>query len=162
MPTLRMDMSIGLRGDVVGPDDFDEDFFQIVFGILFAKLGESAFREELAVVDDANGVAELLDFAHNVYGEDDGLAVVAAFADESGDGACRHDVEAKSGFIEDHNGRVVNKSACDGGFLLHASGELVAAAGAKAVYVQAGEEVVVARFGGRCVPSIDAAPTFRQ
>src|SRR2546428_11943749 len=146
MPTLRMDMSIGLRGDVVGPDDFDEDFFQIVFGILFAKLGESAFREELAVMDDANGVAELFDFAHNVCGEDDGFSLAAAVADEGNDDARGHDVEAKSGFIEDHNGRVVNKSACDGGFLLHASGELVAAAVAKAVHVQTMENIVDALF----------------
>src|SRR6266581_4530403 len=99
-------------------------------------------------MDDANGVAELFDFAHDVGGEDDGFSLVAAVADEGNDDACGHDVEAKSGFIEDHNGRVVNKSACDGGFLLHAGGELVAAAVAEAVHVQAVEDVVDTLFEG--------------
>src|SRR6266487_5699682 len=113
-------------------------------------------------MDDANGVAELFDFAHDVGGEDDGLAVVAAFANESGDGACGHDVEAKSGFIEDHDRRVVNKSACDGGLLLHACGELVAAAVAEAVHVETMENIVDALFEGRFVQAIEAAEVFDQ
>src|SRR5260370_35789469 len=104
MPTLRKGMSVGLRGDEMGSDEIDEDFLEIVFGISVTELRERAFGEELAVVDDADDVAELLDFAHDVGGEDDGLAVVAAFADKRSDGAGGHDVEAVGGLAKGHEG----------------------------------------------------------
>src|SRR5437667_231315 len=85
-------MSVGLRGNVMWGDDFDEDFLEVVLGVLVAEFGEGAFGEELARLDDAEGVAELLDFTHDVRGEDDRFAVVAAFADESGYRASGHDV----------------------------------------------------------------------
>src|SRR5713226_1507832 len=107
MPTLRRDMSVGLRGDVMGSDDFDEDFLEVVLGVLVAKLREGAFDKEFARLNDADGVAELFDFAHDVGGEDDGFAVVAAFADEAGDSAGGHDVEATGGLVEDHHWRIV-------------------------------------------------------
>src|SRR4029077_13760553 len=81
MPTLRRDMSVGLLGDVVGRDDFDKDFLEVVLGVLVAELPEGAFNQEFAGLNDANGVAELFDFAHDVGGKNDGLAVVAALAD---------------------------------------------------------------------------------
>src|SRR5260370_5244976 len=146
VPTLRKDMSVGLRGDEMGSDDIDEDCLEIVFGISVTELRERAFGEELAVVDDADDVAELLDFAHDVGGEDDGLAVVAAFADKRSDGAGGHDVEAVGGLVKDHDGWIVHEGAGNGSFLLHAGGELVASAIAEAVHVQAVEDVVEKLF----------------
>src|SRR6267378_8710111 len=100
MPTLRRDMSVGSRVDVVGRDNFDEDFFEIVFGIFIAELREGAFGEELAVLNDADDVAELFDFGHDMGGEDDGFAEVAALANKRGEGASGHDVEAVGRLIE--------------------------------------------------------------
>src|SRR6266571_6844916 len=146
MPTLRRDTSVGLLGDVVGGDDFDEDFLEIVFGKLVAELREGAFGKEFAGLDDTDDVAELFHFTHDVGGEDDGFSVVTAFADESGDGAGSHNVEAAGGLVENHYRRIVNEGAGDGSFLLHAGGELVAAAVAEAVHVQAIKDIVDALF----------------
>ncbi len=87
-------------------------------------------------------VTELFDFGHDVGGKDYGFAVVAAFADEGGDGARGHDVEPEGGFIENHYRGIVDQGAGDGGFLLHAGGEFVAAAVAEAVHVQARKDFV--------------------
>src|SRR6266576_6846302 len=140
MPMLRADMSVGLRRDVMRGDNLDEDFLEIVLGVFLAKLGERAFGKELARLDDTDGVAELLDFAHDVGREDDRLAAIAAFANEGGDGAGSHDVEADRGLIEDHDRWIVDEGAGNGGFLLHAGGKLVAASVAEAVHVQAVED----------------------
>src|SRR6267143_1597570 len=51
-------------------------------GTSIAELSECTFDKELAGLDDADGVAELFDFAHDVGGEDDGFAEVAALADK--------------------------------------------------------------------------------
>src|SRR5260370_13692255 len=132
MPTLRRDISVGFLGDVVGREDLDEDCLEVVLGKLVAELREGAFGEEFAGVDDTDDVAELFDFTHDVGGEDDGFSVVAAFADESGDGAGSHNVEAAGRLVENHHRGIVNERAGDGSFLLHTGGELVAAAAAEA------------------------------
>src|SRR2546421_12475693 len=97
MPTLRMDMSVGLLGGQEGRDDFDEDFLEVMLGIFIAEFGECTFDQELARLDDTDGVAELFDFAHDVGGEDDSLAVIATFADERGDGAGGRSEERRVG-----------------------------------------------------------------
>src|SRR5882724_3834386 len=133
MPMLRRDMLVGLRSDVMGRDDFDENFFEFVFRVPVTKLGEGAFNKEFAGLNDADGVAELFDFAHDVGGEDDGFTAVPALADEVDDGAGGHDVEAVGGFVENHYRRIVDERAGDGGLLLHAGGEFVTAAIAETV-----------------------------
>src|SRR5260370_20690869 len=148
-------MSVGLRGDVVGSDNLDEDFFEVLLGVFFAKPCQGALGKKLAVMNNADGVAELFDFAHDVGGKDDGLADVAAFADESGDGASGHDVEAVGGFVEDHHRGVVDESAGDGGFLLHAGGKLVAAAVAEAAHGQAVEDIVDTPFWSSVVENTE-------
>src|ERR1700682_6482288 len=80
IPMLRADMSVGLRGDVVRSHDFDENLLEVLLVILVAKLRESAFGEQLAGLDNADGVTKFFDFGHDVCGEDDGFAVVATFA----------------------------------------------------------------------------------
>src|SRR5436190_18816758 len=136
MPILRADILVSLRGNIVGSDDFDENVLEILFVMLIAKLRESTLGEKFAGLNDANGVAELFHFAHDVRGEDDGFAVVAAFVDESGEGARGHDIEAIGGLVEDHDRRIVDESAGDGSVLLHAGGEVVAPAGTEADHVQ--------------------------
>src|SRR5437899_5953310 len=160
MPTLRRDMSVGLCGDVVRSDDFDENLFEVLLGVFFTELGEGAFSKKLAIMNDADGVAELFDFAHNVRGKDNGFAVITAFADKSGDRASRHDVETVGGLVEDHDGRIVDEGAGNGGFLHHTCGELVAAAVAEAVHVQAIEDIVDAFFEGGLVEAVEAAKVF--
>src|SRR5438034_7368643 len=93
MPILRADILVSLRGNIVGSDDFDENVLEILFVMLIAKLRKGAFGEKFTGLDDADGVAELFDFGHDVRGEDDGFAVVAAFVDESSDGARGHDIK---------------------------------------------------------------------
>src|SRR5207253_9461402 len=66
-------------------------------------------------------------FAHDVTGEDHGFAFSAAFADELDNVARGKDVEAVSGFVENHDGRIVNDAAGDRDALFHAGGEFVAA-----------------------------------
>src|SRR5712692_1842167 len=123
-------------------DDFDKDFLKITLGVFFAELGEGAFGQKLSFVNDADDVAELLDFAHDVSREDDGLSPVAAFPNESNDGARGHDVEAERRLIENHYRRIVDKRPGDGGFLFHAGGEFVAAAVAEVIHIQPSEEVI--------------------
>src|SRR5882762_9461364 len=162
MPMLRTDMSVGLLGGEEGRDDFDEDFLEVMLGIFIAEFGECTFDKELARLDDTDGVAELFDFAHDVGGEDDSLAVIATFADERGDGAGGHDIEAVGRLVEDHHRGVVNQCAGDGGFLHHSGGELVAAAVAETVHVQAIEDVVDAFFQRGFVEAVEAAEVFNK
>src|SRR5579859_2738615 len=112
MPTFRRDMSVFLLGDIMRRNDFDEDFLEIMLGIFVAKLGESALGKKLAGLNDADGVAELFDFGHDMGGKDNGFAVVAAFADEGGDGASGHDVKAVGGFVKDHDGGKIGRASC--------------------------------------------------
>src|SRR5882724_10483193 len=128
MPTLRMDMLLDLRIDVEGSDKFDEDLFEVLFAMFLTKLRKSSLGVELAGLDDTDDVAELFHFAHDMRGEDDGLAAVAALTDEGEDGTSGHDVQAAGRFVEDHDGRIMDERAGDGGFLLHTCRELVAAA----------------------------------
>ena len=129
---------------------------------LIAQLFQRAFGEKLAGLNDSDDVAELFDFRHDVSGENDGFTAVAAFADESGDGAGGHDVQAVGGLVEDHDRGIVDEGAGDGGFLLHAGGELVAAAVAEAVHVQAVENVVNPLLERRLVQAIEAAKIFDE
>src|SRR5216683_1062213 len=162
MPTaLRftaLDLDLGLERI----DDFDEDFLEVLLGIFFTQLGEGAFGQKFAVVNDADDVTELFDFAHDVGGEDDGFTAVAAFTDEGGDSASGHDVKAKGGFVENHYWRVVDQGAGDGSLLLHAGGKLVAAAVAEGVHVQAIEDDVEALLEGGFVETVEAAKIFDE
>src|SRR5271168_2806293 len=160
IPMLRVDMSVGLRGNIVRSDDFDENFLEVVFRVFIAKLGEGAFGKKFSGLDDADGVAEFFDFGHDVGGEDDGFAAVAALADELDDGARGHNVETAGGFVEDHDWRVVDECAGNGGFLLLAGGEFVAAAVAEFVHVQAVENFFDALFEGSFVQTVEAAEIF--
>src|SRR5690348_14391058 len=162
MPMLRRDMSVFLLGDIMRRNDFDEDFLEIMLRIFIAKLGESALGKKLAGLNDADGVAELFDFGHDMSGKDNGFAVVAALADEGGDGASGHDVKSVGGLVKDHDGGIVDKGARDGSLLHHAGGELVAAAVTKAVHVQTIEDSVDAFLKSSFVEAVEAAEVFDE
>src|SRR5438270_14012467 len=104
--------------------------------------------KELTVMNDANVIAEALHFAHDVRGKDDGLAAVAAVANESDDSTGGHDVEAGGGLVENHDWGIVNEGAGDGSFLLHACGQLVAGGVVKSVHVRGGGDKLDTSFQG--------------
>src|SRR5208283_3970479 len=142
MPMLRKFMSGGLLPGVEGSDDLYEDFFQVVLAVAGTQFRQRALGEQLAGLNDADNVAELIHFAHHVGRENNRLSPLATLADELNDGASRHDVQAQRGLVKDHDLGVVNEGAGDGGLLLHSGGELVAAAIAKRVHVQPREDFV--------------------
>src|SRR5579864_2160230 len=76
-PTALRFMALDLHPGLQRAYDLDENLLEIGLGVFFAKLGEGAFGQQLAVVNDADDVAEFFDFAHDVGGEDDRLAAVA-------------------------------------------------------------------------------------
>src|SRR6266699_128052 len=162
MPMFLADTSVGLRRNVMWRDHLHEDLLEIVLRVLLPELTERAFGEELAGLDDADGIAELFDFAHNMSRKDDGLAVAAAFANKRGDGARGHDIQTERGLIEDHDRGIVDKRAGYGSFLLHACGQLVAASVAKTVHVEAVEDVVDALLERGLVEAVETAEVFNQ
>src|SRR5215471_2240308 len=108
-------------------------------------------------MDDSEVVAEPLDLAHDVGREDDGLPAVPAVADEADDRARGHHIEPRRGLVENHDRRIVDERAGDGGLLLHAGGKLVAPPVAKTVHIQAVENVVDALFERGLVEAIQAS-----
>src|SRR6266851_3534070 len=150
-------MSVVLRRNVRRLNNLYEDFLEVLFGVALAKLGEGAFGEEASAVNDADGVAELFDFAHDVRGENDGLAVLAALADEADDGARGHDVQASGRLVKNHHGGIVDDSARDGNLLFHTGGELVAAAVAEIVHLESREKVGEAALKRGLIQAVEAA-----
>src|SRR5262249_46693179 len=104
---------LGLRFDIQGRNDFDEDLFEVFFAMFFAKLRERSFGEQLAGLNDANHITESFDLGHDVSGEDDGFSAVTAFADKIDNAARRHYVKAGRRFVENHNGGIMDEGACD-------------------------------------------------
>jgi len=153
-------MSVILLGDIERSDDFDEDLFEILFAIAISEFGERAFGKELAGLDDADHIAEFFDFGHDVGGENDGFAALATLANKFDDGSSGHHVEAAGGLVENHDLWIVNERAGDGSLLLHAGGEFVAAAVAKRIHVQAGEDIIDTFFQSGLVDAIEAAKVF--
>jgi hypothetical protein len=153
-------MSVVLLSSVERSDDLDENLLEVVFVVAIAKFGERTFGEELAGLDDADDVAELFDFAHDVGGEDDGLAALAALANEIDDGASGHNVEAESRLVKDHDLGVVDEGACYGSFLLHAGRKFVAPTVAEGIHVEASEDIVDAFFQAGFIETVEAPEVF--
>src|SRR5208337_2111179 len=160
MPMLRRFISVGLLPGVQRSDDLHENFFQVVFAVARAKCAKGALGEELAGMNDADDVAQFLHLAHHVGGENDGFAALAAFANEVDDRARGHDVQAKRGLVKNHNLGVVDEGAGDGGLLLHPGGELVTAAVAERVHVQASKDVIHAFLQSGFIETIQPAEVF--
>src|SRR5579859_3153019 len=146
VPIFLRGMSGRLLGLVVGRDDLHESLLEILLFVFLPKRGERSLGQKFAGLDDADDVAEFFHFAHYVSRENHRFPALAAFADELENRARGHDVEAQGRLVENHHLGIVNQRAGDGGFLLHAGGQLVAAAVAKRVHVQAGENLIHALF----------------
>src|SRR2546430_16581867 len=106
--------------------------------MFFAKLSERSLGEELSRLNNADDIAELFHFAHDVRGEDHRFAAIATFLNEADDRARGHDVQAGGRLVENNHGRIVDERPRNGSFLLNAGGELAAAAVAEFVHLKAG------------------------
>src|ERR1700730_13464462 len=115
MPTALRFIELDLHLRLQRCDDFDEYFLEILLAVFFAQFGQSAFSQKFAVVNDADDIAELFHFAHDVRGENNRLAAVATLSNKRGDGASGHNVQTKRRLIEDHHRRIVDQSTRDGG-----------------------------------------------
>src|ERR1700682_16447 len=144
----------------MGSHHFHENLLEIDLRIFFAKTCQRPFGKKLPALNDADGVTKLFNFAHDVSGENNGFAEVAALADKCRNSARSHDVKTQGRLVKDHDGRIVHKGARDGGFLLHASGKLVTAAIAEAVHIETGEDVIDAFFQCGFIETVQAAEIF--
>src|SRR5581483_3834872 len=91
IPISRAGILERLRGRIVRSDDLDEDLLEVAFVLLIPQFLEGAFSQQFSGLNNADHVAELLDLGHDVGGENDGFAAVAAFPNEGGNGARGHD-----------------------------------------------------------------------
>ena len=113
-------------------------------------------------MDDADPIAELLGFTHDMCREDNRFAAFSAFANEIHDRPGADDVEARGWLIEDHHRRIVNERASDGNPLLDARGESLAAAIAKGIDIQPLEKREGAPAGARPIQTMKAAEVFHH
>ena len=82
----------------------------------YRRFIEGAVVHDLPLVDDDDAVAELLDVAHVVGGEDDGLAVGAIdLADELADVLLGHHVQSDRRLVQEDEVRVVQHRAAEVG-----------------------------------------------
>src|SRR5688572_20905481 len=93
-----------------------------------AQVFQRSLAEQLSAMDNSDDVAQLFERTHDVRRIDDGLSSVPAFAYELHDRPRSHDIEPNRWLVENHDRRVVNQRARDGGLLLHPGRKLVAAA----------------------------------
>ena len=116
----------GLLGDegADGGEDFGGGVAEEDFGLVFDahEIGEEAFADEFAFVDDADAVADFLDLFEEVGGEDDGDALGAEGEDEVADFAGAAGVDAGGGFVEDEEAGAVDDGLGEADALEHAFG----------------------------------------
>ena len=79
--------------------------------------------DDAAMVDDDGAGAHILDFLHDVGGEEDDL-LLASLADEGADKLQLVGVETRGGLVEDEHLRVVDECLCEAHTLAVALGEL--------------------------------------
>src|SRR5580700_7471462 len=141
-------------------DNFHKQIFQILYSVSRSQVGKTSLCQQLAVMDDADVVAELFHLGHDVRGKDHGFAVVAAFPDESDDGARGHDVQSHRRLVENHHRWIVHERARDGNFLFHSGGKLVAAPVAKIIHFEARENFIDAAPQRGFIEPMQAAEIF--
>src|SRR4051812_46208824 len=74
---IRGEFGIGAAPCFMFEDQTEEQFFEIVLAVAVSELGQRAFRENVAAVNDRQTIAEALRFAHDVRAKDDALALLA-------------------------------------------------------------------------------------
>src|SRR5579884_55609 len=160
MPTFLTDISSTLRRSVMRRDDFYENLFQVLLPVSLPKLRKGAFRQQLAVLDNSDDVAQLLHLAHYVRRENHRLSPVPAFANKRDNGSRRHDVQAQRRLVEDHHRRIMHQRPRNRGLLLHPGGKLVAAPVAKAVHIQPVKNFIHALLQRGLIEAIQSAEIF--
>src|SRR5207237_6407037 len=121
-----------------------------------------SFGQQPAIMNDADFVAQFFGFAHDVGGENDGFAACPAFANEGNDGPGADDVQAGGGLVKDHYRRIMNERTGNRNSLLHAGGEIFAAAIADGADIQALEKRQGAPAYGRRVQAVKRAEVFHH
>ena len=79
-----------------------------------AQLGQGARRDEPALVQQAEAVAQALGLVEAVRRQDDGLALLAEVRDELGDDLAAEDVQAERRLVEQQHGRAGGSAPAPG------------------------------------------------
>lgn len=145
----------GIGGDLDPKDGFG---FHLIGGA-----GDGAAVDEFAFFDDGDAVAEVLEFAEDVGGDEDGFAHALEFLEDGHHFDAGSGVESAGGFVEEEELGVVDEDAGEAESLLHAAAE-----GADEGSLFVGEsdkfehvfDGVFALFGGDFVASAEEVEVF--
>lgn len=157
---LGMAVEDGEGGGGVGGDLCPEDGFGFH---LVGGAGDGAAVDEFAFFDDGDAVAEVLEFAEDVGGDEDGFAHALEFLEDGHHFDAGSGVEAAGGFVEEEELGVVDEDAGESESLLHAAAE---GADEGALFVRQSDEFehvfdgVFALFGGDFVAGAEEVEVF--
>ena len=104
--------------------------------VILLDVGNGALHEQLAMVDEGDGVAHLLDSRHVVGGEHDRGSLLLKALDEVLEQGTVDRVETAEGFVEDHEFRFVYKRCDDLHLLLVTLGKFLHSATSLATEVE--------------------------
>ncbi len=90
-----------------------------------AQLSHRTAKDQLAMFDNTDVIADFLQFAEDVAGNHDGFAHFLEFAQQAANFDAGAGVKAAGGFIEDKHLGVVDEHAGETQPLLHAAGEAI-------------------------------------
>src|SRR5690242_16512277 len=113
-------------------------------------------------MNNADRIAKLLRFTHNVCGKNHGFADFSALTNEGHDGPGTDHIQAGSRLVEDHHGRIVDESSGNGDALFDAGGKIFAAAIAEYIDIQAFEESKSTTASGGLIEAIKTAEIFHH
>src|SRR5689334_6044980 len=100
-------MSRGVSCCVLLSDKAQKDRFECLFAGSFTQFLQRADRANLAFIDNGNTVAQRLHFAHDMGGEDNSAALIAALADKADDIAGADHVQAVSRLVKEEYRRLM-------------------------------------------------------
>jgi hypothetical protein len=109
-------------------------------------VGDVAGDDELALLEDDGLIAEVVELAEDVRGDEDGDAALAGAGEDVAQVAAAARVEAVGGLVEDEQARAVEQAAGDEQALAHALGQGAGGGVALVDEVEGGEHLV---DGGR-------------
>ena len=96
---------------------------QVSAGNRSLQLARRAQRDDAAVIDDGQALAERVGFFHVVRGEQNGFAALVVLANDLPQEQTRLRIEAGAGLVEKKHLRIVHHGARDGKPLHHAAGK---------------------------------------
>lgn len=150
----------GEGGGGVGGDLRPEDGFGFH---LIGGAGDRAAVNELAFFDDGDAVAEVLEFAEDVGGDENGFSHALEFLEDGHHFNAGSGVKSAGGFVEEKKLGVVNEDAGEAESLLHAAAK---GADEGALFVRQSDEFehvfdgVFALFGGDFVAGAEEVEVF--